>query len=333
VPRHPRRASQPAAPKTPAGSTPPGPLQADAKQPLIDHFITQQKHLAQQERQKNECEEGRNRLNELWARLSPDEIKRALSGWQAVDIPTVADVVKWLGSIHCQLQQGSLLQCLAEPPPGLHPQDLECWQVARTIFDVAAEDRSRAARLLREMHGLPHGPRVVEWLCIGFKNMALERPAKPPRTASKSKSEEMQRPTEQPVQPEGQQTAGRMGDQGAAKIEEARTPSKRPTEFTTAWPLGMYANLAERKVWRNGAEADLAANKRMWGVLSKLTQAHPNAIQTSDLLELVWGDPSDSLPELGAVYTTVSSLCVRLAPLGVCIANKRGRGYILAERT
>jgi hypothetical protein len=94
--------------------------------------------------------------------------------------------------------------------------------------------------------------------------------------------------------------------------------------FTKAWPFGMEADLAERKVRRNGVPADFGAIKSIWDVLCTLAHNHPRITHRDALL------PPHIEP--GAVPVRMTKLREMLAPLGVTIPPAtRGLGYLLAE--
>jgi hypothetical protein len=125
---------------------------------------------------------------------------------------------------------------------------------------------------------------------------------------------------------------GGQGAEGPAGMPAAtpcpdRNPSTRdtPVGFETVWPLGLRANLADRRVWRNGAEADLAGNKGAWEALVMLTRNHPARTHVTAL----WRNET----EQGAVYMIVSRLRQLLRPLGLDISTTRNAGYLLAERS
>jgi hypothetical protein len=106
--------------------------------------------------------------------------------------------------------------------------------------------------------------------------------------------------------------------------------AEAPAGFDTPWPLGMRANLADRKVWRNGTVTDLGTDAPAWQTLVKLANAHPNRKAPKPLWRDVWPDGE---VELGTVYATISRLRELLEPLGVGIPHPGRRGYVLAAQT
>jgi hypothetical protein len=96
-----------------------------------------------------------------------------------------------------------------------------------------------------------------------------------------------------------------------------------PPGFETRWPFDMRANLADRRVWRNGIMADLGTNKPAWEMLCKLAKNHPSRSPAETLRS---GDT-----EKGSVYTAASELRCLLAPLNVGIESLRTVGYLLVN--
>jgi hypothetical protein len=107
----------------------------------------------------------------------------------------------------------------------------------------------------------------------------------------------------------------------------APTPAPPPADgFDHAWPLGLQANLPERKVRRNGVVADLAANQPKWRLLKVLADNFPRTFSAQDLLRAGW---PEATPELSTFYATASKLRKLLRPLGLTV-TRGNQGYTLA---
>jgi hypothetical protein len=106
-------------------------------------------------------------------------------------------------------------------------------------------------------------------------------------------------------------------------MRQAEPEGPIPPRAATAWPLGMKADPADRKVWRNEVEADLGNSEAAWEVLATLARNYPSRTP----LKALWRDET----ELGAVYMNVSRLRKFLQPLGLIIPQGNRAGYVLAE--
>jgi hypothetical protein len=107
-------------------------------------------------------------------------------------------------------------------------------------------------------------------------------------------------------------------------VRQVQPEGAIPPRAATAWPLGMKADLANRKVWRNEVEADLGNSKAAWEILAKLARNYPSRTPRDAL----WRDDET---ELAAVYMNVSRLRHLIQPLGLIIPRPNGAGYVLAE--
>jgi hypothetical protein len=116
----------------------------------------------------------------------------------------------------------------------------------------------------------------------------------------------------------------RRAEQAAAE-QRVKPQGASQVGFDTTWPLGMVANLTERKVRRGDNEADFGSHRPAWQALVELARNYPNRTAA----EALWG--KDSTTELGSAYTAVSNLRRLLAPLGIAIPHPGRRGYVLAE--
>jgi hypothetical protein len=114
-------------------------------------------------------------------------------------------------------------------------------------------------------------------------------------------------------------------DENRVLKAEKQAIQKRETDgFTENWPLGMQANIPQRRICRGEQQADLASHKTLWDALRIIVHNHPSATMPKAL-------EHDEV-EIGAVYVTIAHLRKLLAPLGVAIPNAGKRGYVLEAR-
>jgi hypothetical protein len=127
------------------------------------------------------------------------------------------------------------------------------------------------------------------------------------------------------LDPHGHDPDAYLADLGLKALLATTAPPAAAPGYDTSWPLGLRANLPERKVLRNGVEADLGGCNSVWMVLSLLARNYPARTP----LAALW----DGETEQGAVYMAVRRLRTALHPLGITVETIRGRpaGYVLAE--
>jgi hypothetical protein len=128
------------------------------------------------------------------------------------------------------------------------------------------------------------------------------------------------------LDPRGQAPNAYLADVELKPLLAGAPPPAAARGYDTPWPLGLRANLSERKVLRDGIEADLGGRSSVWEVLSALARNHP----AHTPLAALW----DGETEQAAVYMAVTRLRAALRPLGLTVESKRGRpgGYVLAEQ-
>jgi DNA-binding response OmpR family regulator len=97
--------------------------------------------------------------------------------------------------------------------------------------------------------------------------------------------------------------------------------------FDHGWPLGLTANLRERKVRRNGVEADLSANRPAWKVLDVLADGFPRKFSRDELMSAVWRKTE---PEHNALHSAVKRLRKLIQPLGLTVPHASRSGYTLS---
>ena len=113
------------------------------------------------------------------------------------------------------------------------------------------------------------------------------------------------------------------------KVRDARRRVEQiayaqPATQFEPWPLGMSVNVAERRVQRNGRVVDLSGSSVAWEALRLLAHNHPTPLPAKAL----WR--KDDNVDLDTVYTAISLLRRRLAPLGITIPRANSRGYVLS---
>jgi len=91
-------------------------------------------------------------------------------------------------------------------------------------------------------------------------------------------------------------------------------------DFVTSWPLGMKADMQNRRVQRNGRTVDLSASKALWDILATLAKNLPATTPPGALVREAAADT--------AVYTNISKLKKRLLPLKITISRAP---YLLVE--
>jgi hypothetical protein len=99
----------------------------------------------------------------------------------------------------------------------------------------------------------------------------------------------------------------------------------QPHGFTTDWPLGMKADLAQRKVRRGDKMVEFGGHQTEWNALVKLASNHPGYTAS----DAFWRTDDT---ELGAVYTMMTKLRELLAPLRIIIPHAGRRGYLLTAK-